>query len=86
MTTWHNGPPPSMGWWPTRVVSTNRHGPSFLVVGLLRWYDGRQWSGGVSTAGSARYAAIMAKTRAAWPDKRIQWTDRTADWPERSRT
>ena len=35
MTKYHSGPPPSIGWWPTRIGKSCRE---------YRWWDGKRWS------------------------------------------
>lgn len=73
---WRSGPPPSLGWWP---ASLSRD------VNVLRWWNGRTWSDGVSIVHSAEVAGAMA-CREIFSRLRIEWTDRPSDWPERSRT
>jgi hypothetical protein len=75
MTTWHKGPPPSIGWWP----ASRRGNPD-----TLRWWDGKTWSLPVDSTWTASLAAEAAKAETAMSD--IEWTDRPASWPERSRT
>jgi hypothetical protein len=77
MTTWHKGPPPSIGWWPASIV----HDPS-----ILRWWDGMRWSMAVDDIKDSDTAGMYAKKPCLiYPDD-IEWTDRPASWPERSRT
>ena len=75
MTTWHKGPPPSIGWWP---ASTTRNADA------LRWWNGVWWSMPARTHMTAKTADGIAKVQAEFGG--IEWTDRPADWPERSRT
>lgn len=73
---WHHGPPPSVGWWPTRAS----WGES------LRWWDGSRWSVGAFEHNSEVFAGEQA-TRPTSLDRRlIMWTERPDSWPERSRT
>ncbi len=72
MTTWHKGPPPSIGWWP----ASNCRNPD-----TLRWWNGSEWS---FPAHSGMTAEDAAKTPAGTDD--IEWTDRPASWPERRKT
>jgi hypothetical protein len=76
MTTWHKGPPPSVGWWPaSRLRNPN----------VLRWWDGSAWSFPVSI----RMTSAQAERHSAKKSDRtcdIEWTERPASWPERSRT
>ena len=78
MTTWHKGPPPSIGWWP---ASTSRN------PGMLRWWNGENWSFFSST----KFDSVdRAARKAAYPlfikVDEIEWTERPASWPERSKT
>jgi hypothetical protein len=77
-TTWHKGPPPSIGWWP---ASTGRN------PNILRWWNGAQWSRAAPVEFNAKQAEQEANlpTEQQFQDE-IEWTDRPADWPERSRT
>lgn len=76
MTTWHKGPPPSIGWWPASYWEDER---------VLRWWNGEWWS---RPAEQGFELHIVAAT-AAMKDpcfKDIEWTDRPEWWPERSKT
>ncbi len=75
MTTWHKGPPPSIGWWPASM---------FCDLGCLRWWDGECWSAGARSYMTAEQAAVTAE-RKTWQGD-IEWTERPASWPERART
>jgi hypothetical protein len=78
MTTWHKGPPPSLGWWPAAFHRNKK---------ILRWWDGISWSIPVMRHMSASQAAENAARKE--PDQYqndIEWTERPASWPERSRT
>jgi hypothetical protein len=75
MTTWHKGPPPSIGWWP---ASRKRNKES------LRWWNGQAWSLAAHFVYTAKEAAETAAVETNMSD--IEWTDRPASWPERSRT
>ena len=75
MTTWHKGPPPSIGWWP----ASTRRNPDFL-----RWWNGKWWSYAAHIRMTAKEAAITAKAKTSSDD--IEWTERPASWPERSKT
>jgi hypothetical protein len=77
MTTWHKGPPPSVGWWP---ASWSRD-PS-----ILRWWDRKQWSMAVDDGMDAQIAEAYAKKPCSVYPHEIEWTDRPAWWPERSKT
>ena len=76
MTTWHKGPPPSIGWWP----ASNYRNPD-----ILRWWNGEWWSCGCVANYSAQTAASSAAQKSRFQDD-IEWADRPAWWPERSRT
>ncbi len=75
MTTWHKGPPPSIGWWPASCRRNKK---------LLRWWNGRAWSLPAHIQETAEEAAKSAYVESFWDD--IEWTDRPASWPERSKT
>ena len=76
MTTWHKGPPPSIGWWPASVTKDRA---------ALRWWNGKWWSDPAWGLASAQTAAAAAR-RKDWSQDEIEWTDRPEWWPERSRT
>jgi hypothetical protein len=76
MTTWHKGPPPSIGWWP---ASYSRDPDAH------RYYNGEWWSAAAYPACAANEAAAIACRKSAWQND-IEWTDRPAWWPERSKT
>jgi hypothetical protein len=76
MTTWHKGPPPSIGWWPT----SNYRDPD-----AHRWWNGEWWSAAAYPEEAANTAAAVACLKGARQDD-IEWTDRPAWWPERSKT
>jgi len=76
MTTWHKGPPPSIGWWPASI----RGNPD-----LLRWWDGSEWSFPAYIWMTAEEAAKQSALKSGRTPN-IEWTDRPASWPERSRT
>ena len=76
MTTWHKGPPPSIGWWPaSNCRNPNAH----------RWWNGEWWSAVAWPDSSAKEVARAARSKDATRDL-IEWTDRPASWPERSKT
>jgi hypothetical protein len=76
MTTWHKGPPLSVGWWPAGWNRDPR---------ILRWWDGTRWSWPASDRMSAAHAEEHARIPSSVSTE-IEWTDRPADWPERSKT
>jgi hypothetical protein len=76
MTTWHKGPPPSIGWWP----ASNCRSPK-----ILRWWNGKVWSFPAGSDTSKEAAAELAEVK-AYDNADIEWTDRPASWPARSRT
>ena len=75
MTTWHKGPPPSIGWWPASRCRLPDH---------FRWWNGKWWSMPATITETAKEAEYAAKIKTVMSD--IEWTDRPASWPERSRT
>ena len=76
MMRWRKGNPPSIGWWPASVKK---------ISGVLRWWDGEQWSAAVyqnSTAEEAeRYAAIPSIH-----SKEVLYQLRPLTWPKASYT
>jgi len=76
MTTWHKGPPPSIGWWPASY---------FRDPDAHRYYNGEWWSVAAWPDFSAEEVARAARRKDPYQDD-IEWTDRPADWPARSRT
>ena len=78
INVWKKGPPPSIGWWPTKHYH-NRDSATY------RWWDGECWSW-------AAFAHESAEKAARWAAKKetirvyIEWADRPKDWPERSKT
>lgn len=70
--TWHNGPPPHIGWW---------NASNSCYEGAWRWWDGTVWSLIALDIDTAQEAAAQAKERAVYQDH-IQWTDY---WPENAR-
>lgn len=75
MTTWHKGPPPSIGWWP----ASRHRNPD-----ILRWWNGKSWSTAAHVFCTAEEAAETAAVETTMSD--IEWADRPTSWPERSRT
>lgn len=76
MTTWHKGPPPSVGWWPASRQRDKK---------ALRWWNGKVWSVVCYSHFHANVVAKRAAT-ATEPQIGIKWTERPASWPKRSRT
>jgi hypothetical protein len=62
MTTWHKGPPPSIGWWPAGI---------FRDATILRWWNGKSWSTGAHVVYTAEEAAETAAVEATMSDIRI---------------
>ncbi len=75
MTTWHKGPPPSVGWWPASIAREKE---------CLRWWNGKWWSMAARSWMTAEQAEVTAKQKSALKD--IEWAERPASWPERART
>ena len=75
---WHKGPPPSIGWWPTRHYEQ-------ILTADYRWWDGEVWSWPAFAHESATKAAHWAAKKELGRND-IEWTDRPKDWPERSKT
>jgi hypothetical protein len=75
---WHDGPPPSLGWWPASVSQNE---------GYYRWWDGNQWSF-AAVPGASRQKVIQSASIKAdnWSQKTIRWTRRPKGWPARSKT
>jgi hypothetical protein len=72
---WHRGPPPSIGWWPTRGAADKYES--------LRWWDGIKWGLGVTEGCTPEFAEWAAQRTSLAQD--IRWSERPADWPKRSR-
>ena len=64
MSKWHNGPPPSIGWW---VASTQQ------ALDILRWWNGAYWSLPAHVSFTSEEAARIAKHRDT-TDIPVQWT------------
>lgn len=82
MSPWKSGPPPSRGWWPTRVRA---NGCCVSDRTFLRWWDGRTWSVRVSPHSPAEWAASAASLKTLTPNL-VVWKARPKSWPERSHT
>jgi hypothetical protein len=76
MTTWHKGPPPSIGWWPASLTCDAE---------CLRWWNGASWSCPAYPEFSVERAQREAEQQ-SYRQNEIEWTERPASWPERSRT
>ncbi len=76
MTTWHKGPPPSIGWWPASVYRKRQ---------FLRWWNGEYWSRPAREGFELQQVAATAALKSTVQNL-IEWTDRPASWPERSKT
>jgi len=76
MTTWHKGPPPSIGWWPASYWG-DAH--------VLRWWNGEYWSRPAEEEFELHQVAATAALKDP-SQHEIEWTDRPAWWPARSRT
>ena len=76
VTTYHSGPPPSEGWWPTGKDE-------------VRWWysESEQWSI-VFYSHDMRSAVsrLVHHTPSADVQKHIRWTERPKSWPKRSFT
>lgn len=73
---WHDGPPPSQGWWPASVAQKGN---------TYRWWNGQWWSDWATAEYTAQQAARAARKKYVYP-KEIQWQHRPASWPARSKT
>lgn len=80
-TKWNSGPPPSVGWWPTRGIESD--GRVVRRNDEIRWFDGKRWSVAVSPD-ELEMADEWAGLHTFF--SRVEWTDRPASWPKRSRT
>jgi hypothetical protein len=77
MNGWHRGPPPSVGWWPTK------HG-QYVGMDGIRWWDGEQWSFAPTHDDPDNTIDWCAQQRSAQQD--WFWSARPASWPKRSFT
>lgn len=80
---WNDGPPPSIGWWPTRTRTID---DAYPFMYALRWHDGVAWSIHAYESDCAEVAAVSAATHTGVQPQRIQWSARPSTWPQRSRT
>lgn len=82
----NSGPPPSIGWWPTRIRwDTGGYGR----VGWLRWWNGTVWSMAVRITADATNAGRLALITTAvvgMSRVEVQWADRPDNWPAHSYT
>ena len=76
MTTWHKGPPPSVGWWPASWWQDEK---------VFRWWDGKRWSHPAEEGFELHQVAATAALKDP-SQHEIEWKDRPASWPERSKT
>lgn len=78
-TRWHDGPPPSLGWWPTQLRGKKSN--------ALRWWDGKQWSFPVWPSDPPYIVSVTSETP-AWDEvqPQIQWRHRPTSWPVESFT
>lgn len=74
---YHSGPPPSVGWWPTKDL---------IFENAARWWNGHDWSVWVSEDNHPIRAGICANIKTTMNQEDIKWAHRPASWPERSRT
>jgi hypothetical protein len=79
MTEWHSGPPPSIGWWQTKLDGL----PDY---DRLRWWDGAKWSQAARPDDSAAEADWYARCPTDYSTREIKWSARPDSWPERSKT
>ena len=84
MSKWHKGPPPSLGWWPTRTLVSDR-----MVIqrdGVeIRWYEADAWSIPIGRKDFANCDSF-ARVKTGQPFLAVEWRNRPASWPKRSRT
>lgn len=77
--TYHQGEPPSDGWWPTRV--DGEHTADGQPIEQARRWDGICWSCGVDKLAANEDAIAAAAMPAPYPDFAIRWAERPSDWP-----
>lgn len=64
---WNSGPPPHVGWWNASAVRDSE---------VWRWWDGADWSWGVSASASLEFATINGSVGASvWSPEELEWTD-----------
>jgi hypothetical protein len=68
---WHDGPPPSIGWWP----ASSAKNPEYL-----RWWNGSCWSQPCRKGDPLLMVTFFA-ARPAAHSSNIQWHLRPANWP-----
>ena len=67
---WHDGPPPSVGWWPASREQ-DKH--------ALRWWDGNCWSHVCREDNTPAFVLFFA---GIWDEVAgIKWQHRPASWP-----
>lgn len=69
--TWHQGPPPHVGWWNANSIRSQI---------IWRWWDGERWSMPATDSFGPAAAAIRANR--PYASDNIEWTDY---WPENAR-
>lgn len=73
---WHEGPPPSIGWWPASICCDPR---------TLRWWNGKRWSVACYPKDSAKSVGFWAGVYNTGKET-IFWAERPESWPARSKT
>lgn len=79
-TEWRSGPPPSIGWWPTKVLLPDS-------IERIRWWNGARWSVPASQL-DAELGRLDAASSCQVLDgnEHILWRPRPANWLPRSFT
>ncbi len=79
-TEWRSGPPPSIGWWPTKIWPLDHKE-------RICWWDGEGWSVPASQL-QAELGVLdnVAATRALCRNYEILWRPRPSSWLPRSFT
>jgi hypothetical protein len=72
---WKSGPPPAIGWWPTKVTQIPRRNWN----GAYRWWDGESWSYAAFEHESAKKAAEWAAKTDRTTSKWMLWSE----WPKK---
>jgi len=64
--TWHQGPPPHVGWWNASILRSSN---------IWRWWDGTCWSQPVSADSGWQNAEHRAKIPNGDDGYELEWSD-----------
>lgn len=79
-TEWHSSPPPSIGWWPTKVWPPDS-------IERIRWWDGKRWSyPAIQRDADGGNLDMLATWPSPIDNSSILWSPRPSNWLPRSFT